>query len=312
MGGRRLSAIRRKALLGICSLLVTVVGVLAEALPSTAVTTPGSHASAAVPTAVESPNAYIALGDSYGAGPGIPTDMHSACQRSDHNYPSLVADALPFTSFRDATCSGATTDNMTGTQQTNPYTFVPPQFDALGPDARLVSVTIGGNDLGFSSIVGTCVTLGLLNPFGAPCRDHYTQGGTDALAAAVVAAAPRVAAVLQGIHQRSPLARVVVVGYLDILPVIGPGCPLSLPIAAGDVPYLRGVEEQLNRMLAAQANLNDAIFVDTYSPSIGHDVCQPMGVRWIEGVMPASPAAPLHPNILGMQAAAAAVLSALH
>lgn len=312
MGGRRLSATRRKAVLGICSLLVTVVGILAEALPSTAVTTPGSPASAAVPAAVTSPNAYIALGDSYGAGPGIPTVVHSACERSDHNYPSLVADALPFTSFRDATCSGATTDDMTGTQQTNPYTFVPPQFDALGPDARLVSVTIGGNDIGFSSVATTCAELSLLNPFGAPCTDHYTEGGTDALAAAIVAATPKVAAVLQGIHQRAPLAKVVVVGYLDILPVIGPGCPLSVPIASGDIPYLRGVEEQLNRMLATQAILNDATFVDTYSPSIGHDVCQPMGVRWIEGIMPTSPAAPLHPNLLGMQAAAAAVLSALH
>src|SRR5438552_1252187 len=143
MGGRRLSAIRRKALLGICSLLVTVAGVLAEALPSTAVATPGSHASAAVPTAIASPNAYIALGDSYGAGPGIPTDVHSACQRSDHNYPSLVADAVSFSSFRDATCSGATTDHMTGSQQTNPYTFVPPQFAALGPAPPLARLPAG-------------------------------------------------------------------------------------------------------------------------------------------------------------------------
>jgi lysophospholipase L1-like esterase len=306
-----LSATRRKALLAICSLLVTVVGVLAEALPSTAVT-PTSHTSAAVPAAVASPNAYIALGDSYAAGPGIPTVVHSACQRSDHNYPSLVADAVPFTSFRDATCSGATTDDMTGTQQTNPYTFVPPQFDALGPDARLVSVTIGGNDTGFSNVAVTCAELSLFNPFGSPCKDHYTEGGTDALADRIVALAPKVAAVLHGIHERAHLARVLVVGYLDILPVIGPGCPLSVPIAAGDIPYLRGVEEQLNRMLAAQAILNDATFVDTYSPSIGHDACQPMGVRWIEGVVPTSPAAPLHPNVLGMQAAAAAVLSALH
>ena len=306
-----MSALRRETLLGICGLLATVAGVLAEALPSTAVTTHGSPAPAAAPTAVATPNAYVALGDSYAAGPGIPTDMHSACQRSDQNYPSLVADALRFSSFRDATCSGASTDDMTGSQQTNPYTFVPPQFDALGPDARLVSVTIGGNDVGFSSIAGTCAELSLLNPFGAPCEDHYTEGGTDALAAAVVATAPRVAAVLQGIHQRSPLAKVIVVGYLDILPVIGPGCMLSLPVAAGDVPYLRGIEEQVNRMLAAQANLHGATFVDTYSPSIGHDVCQPTGVKWIEGVVPTSPAAPLHPNLLGMQAAAAAVLSAL-
>ncbi|HMC05702.1 MAG TPA: SGNH/GDSL hydrolase family protein [Actinomycetota bacterium] len=291
--------------------MATVVAVLAGALPSTAVTTPRSHATAAVPTTLASPNAYVALGDSYAAGPGIPTEVHSACQRSDHNYPSLVADALLFSSFRDATCSGATTDDMTGSQQTNPYTFVPPQFDALGPDARLVSVTIGGNDIGFASVAGTCVELGLLNPFGAPCEEHYTEGGIDALAAAVAAAAPKVAAVLQGIHQRSPLAKVIVVGYLDILPVIGPGCPLSAPVAAGDVPYLRGVEEELNRMLASQANLNGAIFVDTYSPSIGHDVCEPIGVKWIEGVVPTSPAAPLHPNLLGMQAAAAVVLSAL-
>src|SRR5205807_3208219 len=176
MGGRRLSAIRRKALLGICSLVVTVVGVLAEALPSTAVTTPG-HASAAALTAVASPNAYIALGDSYAAAPGIPTDVHSACQRSDHNYPSLVADALPFTSFRDATCSGATTDNLTGTQQTNPYTFVPPQFAALVPDARLVSATLGGNDIGFGTIAVTCAELSLLSRCGAPCGAHSTEGG---------------------------------------------------------------------------------------------------------------------------------------
>src|SRR5437016_1880363 len=181
MGGRRLSAIRRKALLGICSMLVTVVGVLAEALPSTAVTAPGSHASAAAPTAVASPNAYIALGDSYAAAPGIPTDVHSACQRSDHNYPSLLADALPFTSFRDATCSGATTDDMTGTQQTNPYTLVPPQFDALRPDDRPVSVTIGGNDIGLSNVAVTCAVPSLLNPSGAPCADPSTATGTDAL-----------------------------------------------------------------------------------------------------------------------------------
>src|SRR3982074_3458970 len=111
----RSSGMRRKASLGICSLLLAGVGVLAQALPSTAVTTP---------------NSYVALGDSYAAGPGIPTVVHSACLRSDHNYPSLVAGAMHFDSFRDATCSGARTTDMTQSQQTNPYTFVPPQFNA--------------------------------------------------------------------------------------------------------------------------------------------------------------------------------------
>jgi lysophospholipase L1-like esterase len=201
---------------------------------------------------------------------------------------------------------------MTQSQQTNPYTSVPPQFDALGPDAGLVSVTIGGNDIGFASVAETCAVLSLLNPFGSPCRDHYTQGGTDVLAAAIAATAPKVAAVLQGIHQRSPNAKVVVVGYLDILPVAGVGCWPVMPIAIGDLPYLRGVEEQLNQMLATQAGLNKATFVDTYTPTIGHDVCQLPGVKWVEGLVPTSPAFPVHPNALGMQADAAAMLSALH
>ena len=292
-----LSRMRGKAVLGICSLLFAGVGVLAQAFPSGAVTTP---------------NSYVALGDSYAAGPGIPNVVHSACERSDHNYPSLVADALPFTSFRDATCSGAKTTDMTQSQQTNPYTFVPPQFDALGPDARLVSVTIGGNDIGFAGVVLTCVSLELLNPFGAPCMEHYTESGTDVLAARIAAAAPKVAAVLQGIHQRSPHAKILLVGYIDIMPVTGPGCWPLVPIAVGDFSYLRGVEEHLNQMLASQASGNGATFVDTYSPTIGHDVCQETGVRWVEGFVPTSPAAPVHPNVLGMQAAATAVLSALH
>jgi hypothetical protein len=175
-----------------------------------------------------------------------------------------------------------------------------------------VSVTIGGNDIGFASVALTCLSLMALNPFGAPCKDHYTEGGTDVLAASIAAAAPKVAAVLQGIHQRSPQARVLVVGYIDIMPVTGPGCWPFVPIAVGDFSYLRGVEEQINQMIAAQASANGATFVDTYTPSIGHDVCQDYGVRWVEGFVPTMPAAPVHPNVLGMQGAAAAVLSALH
>jgi len=88
----RSSGMRRKGVLGICSLLLAGVGLLAQALPSTAVTTP---------------NAYVALGDSYAAGPGIPNVVHSACQRSDHNYPHLVAVALGAGRFTDDIDEGA-------------------------------------------------------------------------------------------------------------------------------------------------------------------------------------------------------------
>jgi len=77
------------------------------------------------------------------------------------------------------------------------------------------------------------------------------------------------------------------------------------------VPYLRGVEKALNSMLAAEAAANNATFVDTYTASIGHDVCQAPGTKWVEGLLPTAPAAPFHPNRLGEQGMAQQVLAAL-
>ena len=59
------------------------------------------------------------------------------------------------------------------------------------------------------------------------------------------------------------------------------------------------------------AKRNHARYVDVYKPTIGHDVCQPVGTRWVEGLKPTSPAAPIHPNALGESAMAKAVLAAL-
>ena len=56
----------------------------------------------------------------------------------------------------------------------------------------------------------------------------------------IAATAPKVAAVLQGIHARSPSARVFVVNYAAILPETGVGCWPQVPLAFADVPYLRG------------------------------------------------------------------------
>jgi GDSL-like Lipase/Acylhydrolase family len=126
------------------------------------------------------------------------------------------------------------------------------------------------------------------------------------------ATAPKVAAVLDGIHQRSPKARVFVVGYLAILPESGPGCWPQMPIAPDDVPYLRDTEKKLNAMLAAQAGANGAKYVDAYAASIDHDACQLPGFRWVEPAVPTTPAAPVHPNLFGMQGYSAAVLARIN
>jgi lysophospholipase L1-like esterase len=255
--------------------------------------------------------AYVALGDSYTSGPLIPgqTGTPAGCLRSTHNYPSLVAAALGAVSFTDASCAGATTTSMTAPQLVAGG-INPPELDALSPGTTLVTLGIGGNDVGFASIIITCAELSFSSPLGSPCKNRYTAGGTDQLAQMIATLAPKVAAVLADIHQRAPRARVLLVGYPDILPSTGTGCWPAVPIARGDVPYLRGIEIDLNAMLAAEAAAGNATYVDTYTDSIGHDFCQPTGVRWVEGLVPTSPAAPVHPNALGEQAMAHQVLAA--
>jgi lysophospholipase L1-like esterase len=253
---------------------------------------------------------YVALGDSYTAGPLVPDQIVKAglCLRSNHDYPALVAKALKSKKFVDASCSGATTDDMTHAQE---FQAAKPQFAALRRNTALVTVGIGGNDIGFAGIVLTCAGESLLDPAGAPCTHHYTNGGTDQLAAKIRQTAPKIAAVLKGIKTRSPEARIVVVGYPDLLPQSGKGCWPTVPFAGGDLPYLRGVETKLNTMLAEQAAIAGASYVDTYRSSVGHDLCQSSNRKWVEGVIPDKPAAPVHPNAAGMRNDAKQVLAAL-
>lgn len=103
----------------------------------------------------------------------------------------------------------------------------------------MVSLTIGGNDIGFSEVAESCVTA---NPFSHPCLDKYNAGGVDQLKARIEATAPKVAAVLQGIHTRSPLAKISVLNYPAIFPESGYGCWPQMPIGFLDVPYLRSTE----------------------------------------------------------------------
>jgi GDSL-like Lipase/Acylhydrolase family len=266
-------------------------------------------AAPAAPAGAATPGRYVALGDSYTAGPLIPIQSGTplGCLRSDQDYPAEVQRALGFAQFADVSCSGADTGDMTQPQGVTPGPN-PPQFATLTSDTTVVTLGIGGNDIGFSSIIESCVTL---NPFATPCRDRYVVGGVDELAGRIQATAPKVAAVVQGIHERSPAATVFVVGYPTILPDTGFGCWPSLPIGWGDVAYLRNTEKGLNAMLAQQATANGAVYVDTYGPSIGRDACRSAGTRWVEPLVPANPAAPVHPNARGMDGIAAVVRAAI-
>src|SRR5829696_4487013 len=117
---------------------------------------------------------YVALGDSYTAGPFItPQDLSvPGCLRSDANYPNLVAPHLDLPAFRDVSCSGAQTEDMTASQDVDPNPDNPPQFNALDGETRVVTLGIGGNDIGFSEIAQKCAQLGVENGLqGHPCQD---------------------------------------------------------------------------------------------------------------------------------------------
>ena len=251
---------------------------------------------------------YVGLGDSAASGPVIPYQIPAplGCWRSDHNFAHVIAPSLGV-SLKDVSCSGARTDHMWSPQDV----FLgpnPPQLDALTTETRIVTLQIGGNDIGFGEIVDRCTTA---SPFGHPCRDRYVVNGVDVLADRIRNTAPKVAAALQAIHARAPQARVLVIGYAAILPHTGYGCWPQVAIAWADVPYLRATHEGLNTMLREQAAANGASYVDTYGASVGRDACRSTTVRWVEPTVPVNPAAPLHPNARGMRGVAATVLSAL-
>ena len=208
--------------------------------------------------------AYVAMGDSYTSGPNIPTQSSAAggCDRSSHDYPSDVAAALKLT-LTDVSCSGATTANILNTtQDVSPGPDNPPQLSAVGSATQVVSLQIGGDNLGFTSIIENCIALTPWGPtkVGTNCRNYYDPGGKNSLASDVTALAQPIATILADIHTAAPGAKVFVVGYPDILPQNG-ACWPSMPFETADAEYLNSIEQDLNSMLQETAAANGATFV---------------------------------------------------
>ncbi|WP_354639378.1 SGNH/GDSL hydrolase family protein [Kitasatospora camelliae] len=296
------------------SVLVTGA-VLATAL--TALSSPAHAAGGSGP--------YVALGDSYASGAGVPGQSAGLCLRSDRNYGHLVASALASSRYTDVTCAAAKVKAMTEPQYDAFIRVNDPQLNAVTNDTALVTLGIGGNDLGTSDlgiadVIAACIAGAVVNPLGTPCKDHYADGhwswsewawvwGEDTLRNRIDAAAPKIADTLKRIHAKAPKAKVLLVGYPSVLPENEWKCAGRQPVTVGDVAYLRGVLGDLNAMLARTAAANGATYVDTLTPTKGHDVCS--DDRWIEGALPGSPAVPFHPNATGERVMADAVLRAL-
>lgn len=256
----------------------------AATLTTAALTAAAGQASASATH--QEPIDYVALGDSYTAGPLIPFQRLDplGCFRSTSNYPAWLADHLDVRSYTDVSCSSADTTDMTGSQPLPVFGAQPPQFSALDSGTDLVTIGIGGNDFGvFGELISVCPELAESDPTGSPCQDTYTVDGIDTMKQRIEGTQDRVVEVLRGVHERSPEATVVLVGYPRIAPETG-YCPDILPFADGDLRWLDSVEQTLNTALDTAANVDgDTVFVDTYTPSAGHDACATGGAAWIQG-----------------------------
>jgi lysophospholipase L1-like esterase len=288
-----------------------------------------AHPSGAQPATAPAYHDYVALGDSYTAdvlsGPLPPTTefVPMGCAQSSADYPHQVAQLLHVAQFHDSSCGGATTADMTQSQSVPLGGTAPPQFAALNPSVDLVTLGIGGNDVGFVSDAESCLNLvpipipGAPEGLGGSCAARLTAGGVDQIDEAIKATAPKIATVLQAIRQRAPGARILLVNYLDAVPLDGTGCwSPDVPVQNEDMAYLAAKFVEMDQMLASTAAIEHVQLADTFTPTIGHDVCQLPTVRDVEGVLPLSLHPPdlnfpMHPNGAGARAQTAAVSAAI-
>ena len=247
---------------------------------------------------------YVALGSSYAAGANIPPlaeDRPARCGASQRSYSRLLAARLEL-ALTDASCGGATTEHLLG-----PMDDLPPQVDAVTADTRLVTITVGGNDLNYMGIVfsGSC---------RAGLRDPRLPGGAECPAVPEPAAADyarvenNIVEAVRQVGARAPQARVVLVQYVAL---IGDApCDLA-PLPADDAAKARRVAASLAAATARAAERGGAEVLPVDTASLDHTACA--AEPWSRGMAPgydSSQGAPWHPTAAG-HAAIAAMLERL-
>ncbi len=253
------------------------------------------------------PLRYVAMGDSYSAASGVlPPDPTAPpqCLRSSANFSPVIAEATG-ARLTDVSCGAAQTRDYFKPQ----YDGVPPQLDALRKRTQLVTMTIGGNNNNtFISAILSCGAAGVGSAGqGSPCQDRYGSSFAKDIRTKTY---PALLRTLRAVHARAPRAEVAILGYPWILPPTE-GCFDKMPVAEGDVPYLRSIQAVLNRVIRRAAEGTGTTYVNLNKVSEGHDACQPIGTRWVEPVLQTTNPVVVHPNALGEAGMAAKAMKVL-
>jgi lysophospholipase L1-like esterase len=242
--------------------------------------------------------AYVAIGDSFTAGGRIGALQPGGedCLRSTRNYPSLVAKRLGY-SLRDVSCFGASTKDVLEGD-----TGITPQVAAVNQKTSVVTVSIGGNDLGvYSTVFLTCVRASHPGGTGAPCSAQFDRK----LRAKAVQVGLRVGEVLDEVRKRAPKARILVITYLSLMPT-DLACAAT-PFSERDVLWFAGIENRLAEAITAAAKERNIDVLDAHGMSQDHHVCTG-SKAWVNGPRPKPLDGILfHPNGKGERALAEAV-----
>lgn len=237
---------------------------------------------------------YVAMGSSYAAGAGIGPLQQGApvrCQRTTNNYASLAAKQLHLV-LVDASCGGATTTHLL-----EPWEELPPQIEAVTADTKLVTVTVGGNDLGFVMTLfgGSCRAGVSLRP--GPCAGASSP---DEAQLAEVEAGLR--AVARAVHARAPGAVLVFVQYLTVVP---PSACKDAVVTPGDAQIAAQTARRLAEITARVAAEEGARLIPADTLSRDHTPCS--AEPWSHGLSVGydmKQGAPWHPNAAGHAAIA--------
>ena len=233
---------------------------------------------------------YVALGDSYSSGVGTNSyTLSSSCKRSTYAYPALWSAAHPGTALSFVACSGATTATVL-----NGTSTLPPQVNSLAATTTLVTITVGGNDLGFASLIQRCVT--------SDCNAALTSTRTSA--AATLNA--KLDAVYTAIKARAPSARVVVLGYPRLFSTAS--CFGTSGITSSERANANLLSEEIDRVIGARAGASGFAYRSALGSFTGHAVCS--STAWLNGLNIFNTTESFHPNRTGQSSGYRAILTA--
>jgi hypothetical protein len=206
---------------------------------------------------------YVALGDSYSSGTGTRTYYDSGCQRSNYSYARIIDVERANTEVDLTACSGAKTgDVLSG------------QLSPLSSTTRWVTITIGGNDAGFSSVITECAFPGWASNCDGAINNAQSYINNTLKG--------RLNLVYDAIKSRAPNATVIVLGYPRLF--MGVDCNAGTFFSGSEMTRLNQTADLLRTRTQEQVATEGSRFVfkDAIPPFIGHAVCS--STEWINGL----------------------------